>query len=55
MSVLAFFSTREVGKGTGLGLSTAYGIVKENGGDISVKETGPGGTTFLVELPLYVP
>jgi len=50
-----FFTTKELGKGTGLGLSTAYGIVKENGGDISVKETGPQGTTFLLELPLYVP
>jgi len=50
-----FFSTKEPGKGTGLGLSTAYGIVKENGGDISVKETSSEGTTFLLELPLYVP
>jgi len=50
-----FFSTKELGKGTGLGLSTAYGIVKENGGDIIIKETSSEGTTFLVELPLYVP
>ncbi len=50
-----FFSTKEQGEGTGLGLSTVYGIVKENGGDISVKETSSGGTTFLLELPLYVP
>ncbi|MFZ7112948.1 MAG: ATP-binding protein [Desulfatiglandales bacterium] len=48
-----FFTTKEPGKGTGLGLSTAYGIIMENGGDIRVKETDPGGTTFLVELPLY--
>jgi two-component system, NtrC family, sensor kinase len=48
-----FFTTKELGKGTGLGLSTAYGIVQENGGKISVKETGPQGTIFLVELPLY--
>ncbi|MBW1902010.1 MAG: PAS domain S-box protein [Deltaproteobacteria bacterium] len=50
-----FFSTKEQGKGTGLGLSTVYGIVKENGGNISVKETSSEGTTFLLELPLYVP
>ena len=50
-----FFTTKEPGKGTGLGLSTAYGILKENGGEISVKETGQEGTTFLLELPLYVP
>ncbi|MFZ2445101.1 MAG: ATP-binding protein [Syntrophobacteraceae bacterium] len=48
-----FFTTKEAGKGTGLGLSTAYGIVKDNGGNIKVKETSPKGTTFVVELPLY--
>ncbi len=50
-----FFTTKETGKGTGLGLSTAYGIIKENGGHISVKETSSEGTIFLVEFPLYVP
>lgn len=50
-----FFTTKETGKGTGLGLSTSYGIIKENGGYISVKETSPNGTTFLIELPLYIP
>lgn len=48
-----FFTTKEPGKGTGLGLSTAYGIIKENGGDIRVKETSSRGTTFTVEFPLY--
>jgi len=48
-----FYTTKNIGKGTGLGLSTAYGIVKENDGHILVKETGPSGTTFLIELPLY--
>jgi two-component system, NtrC family, sensor kinase len=47
-----FFTTKELGKGTGLGLSTAYGIVKENNGDILIKDSGPEGTTFLMELPL---
>ncbi|MGM0663247.1 MAG: ATP-binding protein [Thermodesulfobacteriota bacterium] len=50
-----FYTTKGAGKGTGLGLSTAYGIVKENGGEISIKKTGPEGTTFLIELPLFVP
>jgi signal transduction histidine kinase len=50
-----FFTTKEPGKGTGLGLSTAYGIIKENGGNITVKKTNHEGTTFLVELPLYIP
>jgi len=50
-----FFTTKEPGKGTGLGLSTSLGIIHESGGRISVKDTGPQGTTFLVELPLFVP
>jgi PAS domain S-box-containing protein len=50
-----FFSTKPRGKSTGLGLSIAYGIVEEHGGSISVKQTGPKGTTFLLELPQYVP
>jgi two-component system NtrC family sensor kinase len=48
-----FFTTKAPGKGTGLGLSTAYGIIKENKGQIWVKETSEKGTTFTVELPLY--
>jgi PAS domain S-box-containing protein len=50
-----FFTTKKTGKGTGLGLSTSYGIIKENGGRITIKETSPQGTTFLIELPLYTP
>ena len=46
-----FFTTKGAGKGTGLGLSTAYGIIKENHGNISVKSTGPSGTIFLIEFP----
>jgi signal transduction histidine kinase len=48
-----FFTTKGQEKGTGLGLSTSYGIVQENDGHISIKETGSAGTTFLIELPLY--
>ena len=50
-----FFTTKAPGKGTGLGLSTVYGLVKENGGEVSVKSTGPEGTIFLLDLPLYRP
>ncbi len=47
-----FFTTKEPGKGTGLGLSTSFGLVKDNGGDIRIKESGAHGTTLLLELPL---
>ncbi len=48
-----FFTTKELRKGTGLGLSTVYGIIKDNEGRVSVKETSKKGTTFIMELPLY--
>jgi two-component system NtrC family sensor kinase len=47
-----FFTTKQPGQGTGLGLSTAYGIVKNNGGEIHIKRTGSQGTVFLLKLPL---
>lgn len=46
-----FFTTKELGKGTGLGLSMAYGIMQDNHGSISIKSTGPEGSTILLELP----
>jgi two-component system NtrC family sensor kinase len=45
-----FYTTKAPGEGTGLGLSTAYGLVKENKGNIRVKETNERGTTFLLEF-----
>ncbi|MGD9211233.1 MAG: PAS domain S-box protein [Desulfobacteraceae bacterium] len=48
-----FFTTKAPGEGTGLGLSTAYGLMKENKGNIRVKKTGPSGTTFTLDFELY--
>lgn len=45
-----FFTTKPVGSGLGLGLSISYNIVKDFGGDISIIETGPQGTRFVVTL-----
>ena len=47
-----FYTTKPVGKGTGLGLSICYGIVKEHGGEIRVRNVQPRGAAFTISLPL---
>jgi two-component system cell cycle sensor histidine kinase/response regulator CckA len=47
-----FFTTKDEGKGTGLGLATAYGIVREAGGSISVESVEGAGSTFTLSFPI---
>jgi signal transduction histidine kinase len=49
----AFFTRRA--QGTGLGLPTVQQIVGAHEGEVSIAETGPEGTQFVVQLPACAP
>jgi len=46
-----FFTTKKLARGTGLGLASAYGIVKNHGGYITVKSSLGQGSIFTIDLP----
>lgn len=45
-----FFTTKPPGKGTGLGLSVSFGIIRDHGGSLSVRN-GSEGAIFSIRLP----
>jgi len=47
-----FFSTKRFGQGSGLTLASAYGIVRQSGGEIAVRSEPDSGTRVGIFLPL---
>jgi len=47
-----FFTTRPSPRHTGLGLSTAFGIIRDHGGSLSIQSDPECGTSVTILLPL---
>lgn len=45
-----FYTTKQAGSGLGLGLSISYNIIRDFGGEITVRDAGPGAE-FTITLP----
>jgi signal transduction histidine kinase len=39
--------------GTGMGLTVVQKILQDHGGDVTVEQTSPSGTTFRINIPLH--
>jgi signal transduction histidine kinase/CheY-like chemotaxis protein len=46
-----FFTTKEAGRGSGLGLATAYAVLRQHEGGITVESVVSAGSTFQIYLP----
>jgi len=46
------FASHGKENGTGMGLTVVQKIVQDHGGDITVEQTSPSGTTFRATIPL---
>jgi PAS domain S-box-containing protein len=46
-----FFTTRPKGHGAGLGLATAYGLIRQAGGELGIDSAVGQGTTIHIYLP----
>ncbi|UCD78981.1 MAG: response regulator, partial [Desulfobacterales bacterium] len=47
-----FYTTKQKDRGTGLGLASAYGIIKNHDGIITVESAKGQGSTFVVYIPV---
>lgn len=45
-----FFTTKEFGEGTGLGLAVSLGLMRAQQGDLTLLESTPEGSTFVLSL-----
>lgn len=49
-----FFTTKPHGRGTGLGLSTAFGYIRQSGGNLSIESSPGKGTAIIILMPRYI-